>query len=113
MLLKSELLPILEDTLLALELEFHFVVAFCSAYTRLCELELLLNSLTGGVALAASERADRQLWLDFSGSRHSAVNCHDSTEIAGLEVSNFVQLREIVNTNLKEAVSFDLLAETD
>ena len=113
MLLQSELLQVLEDALLADELEVHNVIAIRSALVGLCELELLLNTLACSVALAASECADRQLWLDFCGPGYCAVNCHNSAEIAGLEVSDFVQLRQIVNSNLEEAVALDLLAETD
>lgn len=97
----SDFLPIDHCGVLRDELPSALVLAVLVRASRwFSVLELLLEVLNILVALHALKVTHDEFWLSVSGSSHSSVNRHESSERKSSQVSDLGHLWQIVNSNL-------------
>lgn len=95
----SDLLPVYHETLAAVEVPEGPVEALrVHASDRLCVLKLLLHLGHHLVAFLADEATLDQLRFCVSSTGYSTVDGHQTTQIAGSEVSDLSDLWQLVDS---------------
>lgn len=111
MLLHSQFLPIDENAVGVDELPLGLIRAsLVGASDWLSVLELLLHAREDCAALETLEGANVELWLDFSGPSDCAMDRHESAKDVRLQISDLLNLRQVVETDAEEFVLCILLS---
>lgn len=111
MLLHSQLLPIDEDAIGVDKLPLGLVrTSLISASDWLCVLELLLHAWEDSAAFETLEGSNVELRLNFSGPSDCAMDRHESTEDVRFQISDLLNLRQVVEPNAEELVLCVLLS---